>query len=140
MKNKKFIFYGALLITYLANMYGMDESIQKKIDKVNEEFHKKTLNLSYDACYILGFFDWKRRELANIVLTSGELMSDIQKLNYLIGDSFFEQRKKIIIHMVDDKKVIPSKIVYQDKNPLEEATLFKDVSFKAYLLEKGAKV
>ena len=140
MKNKRFILYSGLLIgTGLANMHAMHELVQKKIDKVNEEFDKQTVNISYDACFILGFFDWKREEFAKIVLTSGELMTDTQKLNYLMGDDYYLERKKIIKHMIDNKKVTPNEIVYQGKNPLKEAALFKDNSFKAYLLEKGAK-
>ena len=140
MKNKKFVFYSGLLIgTCLANMYGMHESVQKKIDKVNEEYNKQTASLSYDTCLVLGFFDWKRHEFAKIALTSGELMTDAQKLNYLMGDSFYSERKGIIIHMIENKKIAPNEIVYQSKNPLKEAVLFKDDFFKAYLLEKGAK-
>ena len=140
MKNKKFILCGGLLAgTFFTNMHGMHELVQKKIDKVNEEYDTETVNLSFDACNILGFFDWKRQEFAKIALTSGELMTDAQKLNYLMGDSFYSERKGIIIHMIENKKIAPNEIVYQSKNPLKEAVLFKDDFFKAYLLEKGTK-
>lgn len=139
MKNKRFVFY-SLLLTINFLMYGMHPLVQKKIDHINEEFNKQSTHLSYDACNVLGLFAWRREEFAKIVFTSRELMTDIQKLNYLQGDAFFAEREKIIRDMIDHKKIALNTIIYQDTNPLREAISLRNVSFIEYLLKNGAKI
>lgn len=139
MKSKKLIFYSGLLITSCGSyVYGMHELVKKEIDKVEQQFSESTKGLSFDECDIFGYFDERRRRLAVIARSSGELMTDTEKLDHLLGDSFFEERKKIIITMVDEKKINPNQILYQERNPLSEAVMHKNIDFTKYLLEKGA--
>lgn len=145
MKNKKLILYGSLLITScLSNVYGMHELVRKQIDDIQQAFNKNRdvflyIDRSGGESDMQNLRIWRSDEIAKVVLNSGELMTDTEKLNHLVGDSFFLQRKEIIKNMIDEKKISPNTIVYQGKNPQYEAVLFKDTEFLKYLLEKGAK-
>jgi hypothetical protein len=79
-----------------------------------------------------------RYELANRALED-ESLPDAKKLKNLIGDCFYNDRKKIVQRMIDHQHVDPNTIMcFDDKKPLYESVAFKDISFTKYLLEKGA--
>jgi hypothetical protein len=140
MKNKKLVLYsGILSASCLFNVYGMNPLVRQEINKIEEKFNKDTDFLSLDACMLLGLTDWRREQFAKVVSDFGELMTDTEKLEYLLGGSFFERRKKIIDQMINEKKIHPNNIVYQKGNPLLDAATNRRVDFAKYLLEKGAK-
>jgi len=139
VKSKKLIFYSGLLITSFSYVCGMNELVKKEIDKVEQKFNETAKDLSFDECLIFGVYDQHREDLAKVVFDKGILMTDTEKLNNLLGDSFFEARKKIITTMIDEKKIHPNNILYQDgANPLSEAVTHRNIDFTKYLLEKGA--
>ena len=126
-------------VAYGAERIEMDSSVRRMID----EIEKGSLSLMqgcpypYGPVHELNLYRFNR--LANVVLTPGEKVSDQDKLDHLIGDRFYGERKKIIEDMID-RGIDPNNIVYQHyDNPLYESVLFKDVSFTEYLLQKGAR-
>lgn len=78
-------------------------------------------------------------ECAAKVDNADDSMSDNEKLENLIGDRYFEKRKKIIQSMIKYKNIHPDYIIYQNTYPLYEAMVHDDTDFIAYLLRNGAR-
>lgn len=65
-------------------------------------------------------------------------MPNYEKLEYLIGDNYWQKRKEIITFIIDSEKINPNNIIYQNITPLEESAIHNDLIFTDYLLQKGA--
>lgn len=126
------------------------EHIQKKIDRITQELREDLEYLGDDeylVCigeYMIVVSRQLRQaeyfnELADIVLNAGTAMSRTAKLEHLIGDTWYEARKKIVTEMIEIEKINPDEITVNGVSPLTEVVLFKDISFFAFLLEQGAK-
>ncbi len=128
--------YISVLIS-LFTMYGMDP--KKNIQIWQGMYRSDMLGNMWSDGVDPFQFEASRYWLANNALED-ESMPDAKKLNNLIGDSFYDARKKIIQRMIDHQHIDPNTIVYHDdETPLYESVLFDDISFTKYLLEKGAK-
>lgn len=140
MKNRKALYSGILSASSLFNVYGMNPLVKQEIDKIEQKFNKDTKGMSLDTCMALGLTDWRREEFAKVVSNHGHLMTDTEKLEYLLGGSFFERREKIIYEMINEKNIHPNNIVYQKGSPLFDAATNRRIDFAKYLVAKGAKL
>ena len=126
-------------------MYGMDLSIKQQIEELEvwrQQSFRSLPPVSFgpsDSQMRLALYSNYRHRLAGIVVEAGSLMTDVEKLNHLIGDSLYPERKEIIQSMIDTQHIDPNAIVYQvHANPLYESVMQQDVPFTQYLLGKNA--
>jgi hypothetical protein len=123
-------------ITGSSPMHGMlHKSIQKQIDKVTERFIREEWLNYTDYSKVHENCLKHNQDIADIVHTAGDLMSDEQKLDYLWGDSRREERKIIIHQMIEGKKVDPT--APQLAAGLWDSVLHEDLPFTTYLLAYG---
>jgi hypothetical protein len=117
-------------------MYGMlHKLIQKQIDQATERFIRKGWSNDTDYSKVHENCLKHNQDIADIVHSAGDLMSDEQKLDYLWGDSRREERKIIIERMIEDKKVDPA--APQFVAGLWDSVLHEDISFTTHLLAYG---
>ncbi len=119
----------------------MELTPKKQIEKAKNAFEK-------EACMLKGFYPCcpelekiyarYRAVLAEIVLKADDKLSRQEKLTYLIGDQYHEQRKKIIKEMIETENIDPNKIIYHDCHLFNECYFQKDDQFARYLLAHGA--
>lgn len=66
-------------------------------------------------------------------------LTDLEKLNYLFPDEYFEQRKEIIKVMIE-QGAHPNNITWgYEETPMSQAILFKDDEFQDFLRKHDAK-
>jgi len=142
---KHFLLLSTFFVTFFT--YGMETfetspSIKRKLDETLQRFGKN-ISKPYLWAAMQDYLNHDyNHEVAKIVLTAGNEMCDLEKLEYLIGDSYYKNRKEIICNIINNikaKNFDPCTICYQDTNPLEESIFHKDIAFTKYLLRAGAK-
>ncbi len=117
------------------------ETLRKIVEEVirraiNQEIEIK--NLKQEAKRNSVEQEIEKLRLERVACSPNNVMSDQEKLDHLIGEWQFGNRKKTIKTMMHYGSN-PNKIVYQnDLNPLYEAVLYKDEEFARYLLRHGA--
>lgn len=57
-----------------------------------------------------------RAVLAEIVLNAGSKLTHQEKLTYLVGDCYYENRKKIIKEMIEAENIDPKNTMNQQKD------------------------
>jgi hypothetical protein len=78
------------------------------------------------------------KQVNELILNSGNLVTEKEKLNHIWGDDYFLQRKEIIKKMISAGEH-PNNIIYQSsETPLGEAITRKDKEFIQFLEQHGA--
>lgn len=67
-------------------------------------------------------------------------MPNLKKLDYVIGDDLWKDRKKIITALIEEEQHHPDAINDFFITPLRQSVTYNDKSFTKYLLQKGATV
>lgn len=115
------------------------QQIEKAITALENEsaLHK---GCNYPCCPDLhNIYARHRAVLAEIVLNAGNKLTREEKLYYLVGDHYYEQRKQIIKEMIETDQVDPNTIkISQDRHPFYECYFQEDDQFARYLLAHGA--
>src|SRR5436190_2877080 len=142
---KHFLLLSTFFVTFFT--YGMETfetspSIKLKLNETLQRFGKN-ISKPYLWATMQDYLNHDyNHEVAKIVLAAGNEMCDLEKLEYLIGDSYYINRKKIICNIINNIKAEnfdPCTICYNRNNPLLESIVQKDIEFTTYLLRSGAK-
>ena len=153
MKNKLYIIFMALLAmqSYLVNasMHTKDKIDVIEADRVKTvQRHEKVCWICQENakmrfgseifCFDLSDINYKFYGQVDELVLRADDLTHLEKLNYLYADVYFGQRKEIIKDIIK-QGTHPEEIVYQVRyTPMKEAILFKDETFKQFLIEHGA--
>ncbi len=123
----------------------MELSPREQIAKAEKAFEKESAlhyqhGCNYHCCpEEKKICDRLHTTLATIVKNAGDQLTNQEKLTYLIGDPYYEQRKQIIKKMIETDNINPDEIkISQDRHPFYECYFQKDDQFVRYLLAHGA--
>lgn len=153
MKNNLCIIFMAFLIMQSYSLLNASMNTKDKIEKIKAG-HAKAIQKHTQSCWtcqqcsLIGqrricdsrnnITDKFFQHTAELALSAHDL-NNLEKLDYLYASKYFEQRKIIIKKMIL-RGTHPDSIIYHVDNttPMKEAVLFKDDTFKAFLIEQGA--
>jgi len=130
----------ATLIAIPTFTHSMHESIKKQIDEVERDFTSSEPWGELFSSERMEQYAVHNTRLADIVHKAGDLMTNQEKLRYLNGDRYYEDRKKIVKLMIARDKVNPNVIDANGNTPLCDSVLHEDIEFTKYLLLAGARM
>jgi hypothetical protein len=118
----------------------MDLSIKRAMDKELEKLQLELFSCDHRSMDTFEAHCEYNSAIAKIVLNSGSLMSNQEKLKYLQADRFFPARKEIIRIMILDDGIHPNKIKYREESALSDSFTQQDLGFIEFLFKHGATV
>ncbi len=148
MRNNLYVVLG-LWIIFIGNesLIAMHESIKVKIENLRIAHvaeirqHEKGCSdcLVDQACGRSEIAQKFTKQVGELVLNAGDLVTDQEKLNHAYGKLLYPQRKEVIKKMISEGQH-PNNIVYQlnEETPLKKAVKFEDEEFIRFLREHGA--
>ena len=141
----KLYFFYLLIICSVNTLFGMELSPREQIAKAKSAFEKECALHSQHGCNYHSCTDKKKigdryyTTLATIVKNAGNKLTNQEKLTYLVGDPYYEERKTIIKEMIETENIDPNTIkISQDRHPFYECYFQEDDQFARYLLAHGA--
>lgn len=156
MKNTIYIIFMALITIQFYSLLHASMNTKDKIDEVKvaciaaNQNHKKlcfmcqrndraeSLYSFREGCFDLLIINEQFIDQIGKLALDAHDLNNLEKLNYLCGDTNYPYRKKIITEMVQ-QGFHPDTIVYRHNDtPMKEATLFEDDEFKSFLIQYGA--
>lgn len=125
-------------------VYYIAPEIQKELRVVDKEWTQqlrsiKPVNFKAAHSQVSLVNSWCATRYAEIISASGNKMSRQSKLKYLIGDSYYDDRKKIIKEMIELEQIHPDDIDnFGGMRVLYESVTKCDNEFIEYLYKHGA--
>lgn len=119
---------------YKEQLIQAKEDLTKDLAKINSKTFEEQADRYFCIKYAYKTYYDKIAKIAN----NANNMSKEEKLNCLIGNDRYQQRKALIISMITQDQIDPNTIIYQDKTPLDESIELNDIGFTRYLLRNGA--
>ncbi len=137
-----------LFVSFLQSMdllkHEAAPSIQHKLNAAFDEWKQEAQNYRPIDIEYMEICHAYHRKVATIVLNAGSDVCPLEKLELLVGDRYYKQRKEIVYDILDQLKnkvenFDPCSICYQVKNPLLESIVYADIEFATDLLRAGAR-